>query len=268
MRSAERLSPQARASNVGPGTALGCIAAALLLTACAHTSLSSDAAPAPAPAPSATPATVAAPAAASAPSEVRAATPPVEIDPYVQRSYDSSVALLRAGRFDEAERGLRALAQSHPELAGVHANLGLIDRRAGRLEASAKELELAVKLSPTQPVYFNQLGITDRALGRFADARSAYERAIALDANYAAAVLNLGILSDLYLGDLPRALDLYTRYLALVPAGDPQVAKWVADVKNRLPKAAASPASAPASAATGTIAASPAASTPARKEKE
>jgi tetratricopeptide (TPR) repeat protein len=178
----------------------------------------------------------------------------------VQRAYDAAVALLRAGRTDEAERAFRALAQSHG-FAGVHANLGLIERRAGHLDASAKELELAVKLSPDQPAYLNQLGITDRMRGHFAEAKAAYEHAIAIDPNHASATLNLGILEDLYLGDAPRALELYTRYLALTPAGDPVVAKWVADVKNRKPAAGAA-APAPAASASAPAAA------PVRKEKE
>ena len=63
------------------------------------------------------------------------------------------------------------------------------------------ELEQAAKLSPRQPIYLNQLGIAYRQQGQFAKARDAYERAIALDPGYAAALLNLGILYDLYLGD-------------------------------------------------------------------
>jgi hypothetical protein len=41
----------------------------------------------------------------------------------------------------------------------------------------------------------------------------------------------------MYLGDGARALDLYSRYLALSPSGDAVVTKWVAELKNR--KAAA-----------------------------
>jgi tetratricopeptide (TPR) repeat protein len=69
--------------------------------------------------------------------------------------------------------------------------------------------------------------------GQFAKAREAYERAIALDPNYAQAVLNLGILNDMYLWDAKRALELYDRYLALTPGGDAVVTKWIADLKNR-----------------------------------
>ena len=64
-------------------------------------------------------------------------------------------------------------------------------------------------------------------------------------------MLNLGVLHDLYLGHPAEALGLYERYLALSPAGDAQVGKWVADLKNRLPKpvAATAPAATPAATA-------------------
>lgn len=185
----------------------------------------------PSPGPSA-----AAPASASPQTAVAKAAAPANDAPVslaVQRSFDDAVRALRAGHAEEAERGFRALTKSNPELGGPHANLGVIYRQQGKLAESAGELEQAVKINPNQPVYFNQLGITYRQLGKFDKARDAYERAIALDANYAAPTLNLGILYDLYLGDGPRALELYDRYLALSPSGDAAVTKWVAELKNR-----------------------------------
>ena len=172
-------------------------------------------------------------AAASASVVAKPVLPDAPVSLAVQRSYDDALRALRAGRNDEAERGFRALAQANPDLGGPHANLGVIYRQAGKLTESADELEQAVKINPNQPIYFNQLGITYRQLGKFDKARDAYEKAIALDANYAAPTLNLGILYDLYLGDGPRALELYSRYLALSPSGDAAVTKWVAELKNR-----------------------------------
>ncbi|MES2581579.1 MAG: tetratricopeptide repeat protein [Pseudomonadota bacterium] len=90
---------------------------------------------------------------------------------------------------------------------------------------------------PEQAVSLTQQGITQRQAGQFDKARQAYEKAIALDANYTPAILNLGILQDLYLGDSKQALVLYERYLSLTPSGDATVAKWVADLKNRKEKA-------------------------------
>jgi tetratricopeptide (TPR) repeat protein len=154
------------------------------------------------------------------------------VNPTTQRAFDDASRALRSGRVDEAERAYKSLAQASPELGGPHANLGVIYRQSGKLNESASELEQAVRLNPRQPIFLNQLGVTYRQQGQFAKARDAYQRAIALDAGYAPAALNLGILYDLYLGDAPRALEQYGRYLALAPS-DATVTKWVADLKNR-----------------------------------
>lgn len=162
------------------------------------------------------------------------APPPVSAA--AQHAFDEARRAMRAGRTAEAERGFKALTVSHPELGGAHANLGLIYRHAGKGAEAVAALEKAVVASPGQPIFFNQLGIAYRELGQFRKARDAYERSISLDSNYAAPHLNLGILHDLYLWDGKRALELYARYLALSPAGDTTVTKWVADLKNRKPQ--------------------------------
>lgn len=186
------------------------------------------AAPAPAPALEA-PAAAAPPAPPPPPPEP--ALPP--IDAATRASFDEALRMLRAGRLPEAERALRALAERQPQLAGIHANLGLIHRRAGRLEESAAALQRAVQLSPKQAAYYNQLGITWRALGRFDHARKAYETAIELDPSNGGALINLAILCDLYLGEPARAAELYTRGAALLPAEAATINKWLAELKNR-----------------------------------
>jgi Flp pilus assembly protein TadD len=189
-----------------------------------------EAKPAAAAAKPAEPPVVAAPApAAAAPVQ---AEPEVPVDARAQAAFDTARRAMRAGRNDEAERQLKALAASNPELGGVHANLGLLYRQAGKLPEAVAAMEKAVQASPKQAVFHNQLGITYRQKGEFAKARDAYEKAIALDAAYPSPVLNLGILNDLYLQDRKRALALYDQYLALA-GGDAAVTKWVADLKNR-----------------------------------
>lgn len=184
------------------------------------------------------PAAAATPGAAPASAAVAAAAaepPAPPVDARAQQAFDAARRAMRAGRHDDALRQFKALAQAYPDLGGVHANLGLLYRHDGKLAESAAELERAVQASPRQPVFHNQLGITYRQQGQFAKAREAYERAIALDARYAAPVLNLGILNDLYLQDRQRALALYDQYLVLA-GGDAAVTKWVADLKNRKDK--------------------------------
>lgn len=159
------------------------------------------------------------------------------VDANVQRAFDAARQQLAAGRLAEAERGFVALVQSHPDLAGPHANLGLVHRKAGKLPEAAAALERAVALSPRADLY-NQLGITYRMAGRFGDARGAYEKAIEIEPEHKLALLNLGILLDLYLSDPARALALYERYMALA-GNDDNVKKWISDLRNRNPQKSA-----------------------------
>jgi tetratricopeptide (TPR) repeat protein len=112
--------------------------------------------------------------------------------------------------------------------------------RYGKTEqgAAVTPESAAASSAPESAASLNQLGVTLRHQGQFGQARDAYERAIVLDPSYAAAILNLGILLDLYLGDAPAALVLYQRYLTLSPTGDALVTKWVAELQNRKPTAA------------------------------
>lgn len=235
MRSVDRLS-SAFVAALCIAVLAGCSSAPLVAPEVAAAPVA--AAPSPASAPAS------APEPAPAPAE-----PEVVVTPEAQRAFDDARRAMRAGRTADAQRGFKSVIESHPGLGGPHANLGLLYRQAGKLPEAIAELELATKASPKQASTFNQLGITYRMHGQFAKAREAYERALDLDANHAAAVLNLGILNDLYLWDAKRALELYERYLALSPGGDATVNKWVADLKNRRPATAAAAA-------------------PARKEKE
>jgi Flp pilus assembly protein TadD len=154
------------------------------------------------------------------------------IAPEVQRAFDDARQALASGRIVEAERGFLALTKSNPELAGPYANLGLVHRQAGRPAEAVAALEKAVQLSPQRADLANQLGVAYRTAGAFAKAKASYERSIALDATYGSAVLNLGILYDLYLWDGARALELYDRYMQLEP-NDEQVKRWITDLRNR-----------------------------------
>ena len=169
------------------------------------------------------------PAAEQAPKEA-------PVDQAAQRAFDAARQALAAGRTAEAERGFVALTRSNPELAGPFANLGLIHREAGKTAMAISELEKAVQLSPQRAELHSQLGLAFRMNGDFAKARASYEKAIALDPAYAPAVLNLGILHDLYLWDGERALELYDRYMQMTAGDDEQVKRWISDLRNRSQK--------------------------------
>jgi tetratricopeptide (TPR) repeat protein len=98
-------------------------------------------------------------------------------------------------------------------------------------------------------VAWNELGATQRLRGEFPDAAASYEKAIAADSNYAPAYRNLGVVSDLYLGDPERALTALERYKELTGEDRP-VTSWIAELRQRTGKpplkpAGAAPAAAP-----------------------
>jgi Flp pilus assembly protein TadD len=157
---------------------------------------------------------------------------PVAAD--VQRRYDAALTAMRAGRDKEAMTALQGMVRDNGDLSGPSANLGILYYRAGNLAEAQKALEHAIAINPARPAYHNQLGIVLRANGKFSEARKAYDKALALDPNYADAHLNLGILYDLYLIELPKALQHYERYQQLHAGEDKQVAKWIVDLKQRM----------------------------------
>jgi len=147
--------------------------------------------------------------------------------------YSQAIAQLESGNNARGVALLTQVAEAAPDATGPWVDLGIAEREAGNLEAAEKHLLRALELNPNHPVTYNELGIVYRKSGRFNEARKAYETALSIFPGYHYARRNLGVLCDLYLGDLDCALDAYNAYMATVPA-DPEAAMWIADIRNRL----------------------------------
>jgi len=144
-----------------------------------------------------------------------------------------ALVLLAAGDLEPAIELLEAVVATVPEATAPLIDLGIALRRTQRYEASVKRLEQALALTPRHPVAHNELGLAQRELGRFGAARLSYQRALEIYPGFHAARLNLGILCDLYLDDLPCALAEYQRYRQSDPEHD-RIDIWIGDVRNRL----------------------------------
>lgn len=208
---------------------LALLGATWSMTACNTAPTKSDA-PSPASAPTSTttqePATVALAAPAQATAPAAGAKAPA--------GYDQAMAALRDGLHDDAIKSLSDITGRHPDFAPAHINLGIAHFGAKQWERARNALLRALELDADNPVALNYLGMTYRELGRFAEAGEAYKRAMHANSRYAYAYLNMGILSDLYLGNPQDALDYYQQYQTLTGGSDKEVNQWVVELQRRM----------------------------------
>jgi Tfp pilus assembly protein PilF len=242
-------------SFMGPRVALSvCMAATLLLAACGS---------APPPKPTEAPP---APVAAGAKTGAPGAVANVPVTPRGKADWDRAVGFMRSGNNTEAELEFKQVALQFPQLSAPYVNLGILYRKAGQLEQSEDALKTAVERNDGSAVAWTELGATQRLRGEFPNAAASYEKAIVADPNFAPAYRNLGVVSDLYLGDPERALTAFERYKELTGEEKP-VSGWIAELRARtgkppLKRPSAAPAAGSSDAAGGSDAAGAASSAP------
>jgi Flp pilus assembly protein TadD len=149
--------------------------------------------------------------------------------------FDRAVGLMKAGNTTEAELEFKQVALQFPQLSAPYVNLGILYRKTGHLDQSEEALKTAVEHNDGSAVAWTELGATQRLRGEFPNAAASYEKAIAADPNFAPAYRNLGVVSDLYLGDPERALTAFERYKELTGEEKP-VSGWIAELRQRTGK--------------------------------
>jgi len=159
-------------------------------------------------------------------------TPP--ITPKFQRDYTRAISLIQSKKNRSAITALTRLTQNYPQFAGPHVNLGLIYFKAKQYSKAQKAFTKALVLNPNNAISHNHVGIMQRKKGKFKEALTSYRLAVRSNPDYAGAHLNLGILYDIYLSNLPKALEHYQRYQKITGEKDKKVSNWIIDIKRRI----------------------------------
>lgn len=160
-------------------------------------------------------------------------TEQLRISGEARADYQLAMQSLEQGRYEQGIATLLEVIELEPDVTAPHIDLGIAYGKAGDLESAEAALLDALALTPNHPIANNEIGILYRKMGRFEDARASYEKALSVYPAFHYARLNLGVLCDLYLADLPCALENYEAYLQSVVEDD-EVAIWVADIRSRI----------------------------------
>lgn len=150
--------------------------------------------------------------------------------------HSRAVEMVNNGDPRGAEQLFEQLTQTYPDYATPWLNVALLRYKRGDHKGAAFYLEQALERDAGLAPAWNLQGVMAREVNEIDAAEKAYRDALSADAGYAPAWLNLGILLEIWRGQLPAALQSYRKYVELTPESsvDPRVAGWIADLQRRL----------------------------------
>jgi Flp pilus assembly protein TadD len=148
----------------------------------------------------------------------------------------SMVALhkrMAAGEWNRAHGEVLHLLTSFPEYAPGYLDLGIISESVDRRDDAREAYLTALKLAPDSISTLNRLALLSRRQGEFSTAERYYLRALDVNFQHAVTHRNLGILYDLYLGNVASAIKHYEICLENMSVDDPQLNFWITDLRRR-----------------------------------
>ena len=155
------------------------------------------------------------------------------VEPKALASYQKALLAMRSGQTKRALKLFNAINKKYPGFAGPQLNIGLMQLKNNNLSKAEKSFKKAIQINRDNAIGYNLLGVVYRRAGKFMQAKEQYLLAISKSPHYANAHLNLGVLYDIYMSDLNRALHHYIQYQKHSSAADSKVSKWILDLKRR-----------------------------------
>lgn len=147
--------------------------------------------------------------------------------------YAEAVAAMKSGDSEHAQTLLSKVIKLQPNFSNAHVNLSIVYIKNNLYKEAETSLQQALKINPDNIYALNQQGFINRVNGDFSKAKESYEKALNIKSDYAYAHLNLGILYDLYLYDLDKAISQYKTYKELSKGDTKQVDKWIFELEKR-----------------------------------
>lgn len=168
------------------------------------------------------------------PGEVDTDQPALADDAPLDARYAEALEFIRNGQMDSAQRALERITREQPEFSGPPTNLGILHARAERFREAQRVLLIAIERNPGNLVAMNWLAHSFANDRRPERAEEYWLNALAADSSYTAAHLNLGMLYETTLADLPAAIHHYRAAYASSGETELRVLPWIAEIEQRL----------------------------------
>lgn len=152
--------------------------------------------------------------------------------------YREAITYLNENRLDRAEELLTGIITQRPEFAGPWVNMALVQLRKNQPDKAEQTLQRALERNPNMSQAYNLLGYIEKQRGNILKAKEHFQRAIAGKPDYAIAHYNIALLYDIYLQDIPNAIQHYKRYLELTGNQDEDTINWVSELERSLTRGA------------------------------
>lgn len=148
--------------------------------------------------------------------------------------FSRAVNAMQDAQWRDAEILLQQLTVEYPDLSGPYLNLGIVYRHLGEPDQAKQSFSNAFTVNKLNLEAYNQLALLEREEGAFAAAERHYLAALKAWPKHATSHKNIGILYDLYMGDLEKALQHFEIYQYLQDEPDRQVRGWIIDLNRRI----------------------------------
>jgi len=145
--------------------------------------------------------------------------------------YKEAIVALNNNDLVKAETLFTQMSTLQPNIAGPWANLALINIKNNNLVKAEQQVKVALKKNPKMAQALNLSGHIAAKKGQINLAKSYYQQALINKPDYALAHYNLALLYDIYLQNIPKAIDHYQQYLSHNLKTDKVTESWLKGLK-------------------------------------
>lgn len=145
--------------------------------------------------------------------------------------YTKALIALNNNELDKAQKLFTKMSQLQPDIAESWANLALISVKKSQYQEAQNFVKMTLQKKPKMVEALNLMASLEQRKGNIIAAKSLYQEALTYNPNYSLAHYNLALIYDMYLQDIPNAINHYQLYLKNTKNKDKQTSEWLAGLQ-------------------------------------